>query len=213
MIKSDNTFKSVWLLFKLLFSVSLFSCQITQKKNLQEDRVFKIIWSSPLLKKDLPLISYVSLKAPNQLRIDIIYPFKGVIGSLVLKEGEMTIQIPSEKIYYQGDFESQLIFPKLPPIPPNWLFALLTAKPLPDWVCTKASRTIKYCQIKNFSVKWFFKKKNLESFQLRDSFGQEIKAEIKWVSADTLKESVFSLPLKNYKKVDSLFFKKINSSP
>lgn len=194
--------------FFILLSCTSISRIPLHSKNL----IFKIQWdySSPLNKEQESFDSLVFLQGNSSLRLDILQPFVGVIGSLILNHTTMILKVPLKDSYYKGEFDSKIFFSDFPSFPSSWLIAFLRAEAPESWSCQKQKEKLIQCKTDHFEIEWTYKKSQLYKIQLKDSKQRQIHAQIKRVSSRELSSEIFMPPLKNLKQEeDPLFFRKI----
>ncbi len=124
-------------------------------------------------------------------------PFYGAAGSLALSRGRMTVRIPSKRQYLEGPFDARAVFPDISPFPPEWLFALLRAEPLPGWPCEerlKAPRRFLSCRAGEFQINWVFSGGSLRLIELRDSKKRLLRGRARGIAGAALSDDFFVLP-------------------
>ena len=200
------------LAFSLAF-LGLGGCSSLSKKvSLQSPYLtFKIKWSysSPLSEKSLSFSSLVFIEGSSLLRMDIVQPLIGSIGSFILNNEQVIIQSHLKKQYYKGEFRSQVFFPDFPSFPGSWLMALLRARKQAGWDCQADNQKLASCKTKNFEIQWEYKKSQITGFWIKDLAQRQIQARIKSLSSQPFSPRIFNPVLANRKKqADPLFFQK-----
>ena len=193
---------------------AILSCSSLSKKTPLHSKHlnFKIQWdySSPLKKESRSFLSLVSVQGDQLLRLDILQPFIGVIGSFILNGQTMILQIPLKKQYYKGEFHSKVFFPNFPSLPSSWLIALLRAQAPHNWNCQKQNGKITQCDTHHFEIQWEYKQSQLYKISLKDSKQRRIQAQIKSLSSQRQSPGTFEPSLKNWQRQkEPLFFQKL----
>ena len=204
---------------KLLLCISfclffILSCSsISKKASLQsKNLIFKIQWkySSSLKKEYSSFWSLVSIQGDNLLRMDILQPFVGVIGSLILTDQRMIVLAPLHRQYYEGEFDSKVFFSDFPSFPGTWLTAFLRGQALEHWDCKKQDQRLLQCKTNHFEIEWRYKSSRLDKIYIRDLKQRQITARIKSLSSKELSFKVFEPSLKKWtRQKDPLFFQKL----
>ena len=172
---------------------------------------FKIQWnySSPVSKPS-SLLSVISIQGSSLLRLDILQPFVGAIGRLIVNQDTMILQAVLQKTYYQGEFDSKVFFPDFPSFPSYWLTALLRVKAPENWDCQRQRGLLIFCRADQFEMEWKYKKAQLYQIHLKDSSGRQIQARIKNLSSPEFSSGTFNPSLKNWsRQKDPRFFQKL----
>ena len=192
---------------------ALLSCTSISKVPLHsKNLIFKIKWdySSSIQKEQESFNSLVFVQGNNLLRLDILQPFVGVVGSLILNHTTMTLQVPLKRSYYKGEFDSKIFFSDFPSFPSSWFVAFLRAKTPENWSCQKQELKLTQCKTDHFEVKWIYKNSQLYEIQLKDTKQRQIHAQIKSLSSKELSTEIFTPSLENLKREENpLFFQKI----
>lgn len=162
---------------------------------------FNIRWqvSSPV-KKLGSFSSLIFVQGNHLLRLDILQPFVGVIGSLIVNEKDMLLLSPLKKQYYKGRFNSQVFFPKFRSFPSHWLIAILRAQPFTKWNCQKQNKRLEKCHADFVEIHWKYKNRQLSQIYIKDLAGRQIQAKIQNISSPKLSPQLFQPSLNNWKK-------------
>ena len=95
-------------------------------------------------------------KKPSLLRLEITTPIGFHVASLTLQENQVTLFVPSKKIYRQSAPHTQIFEDVISlTINPLWIIPILFEEPQSDWVCDfgQAER-INECKIDSFTITW-----------------------------------------------------------
>ncbi len=192
------------------------ACLSASKKiSLQsENLIFKIQWkySSPLAGGRGSFLSIVSAQRDKKLRLDILQPFIGVIGSLILKDQKMLLLAPLRKQYYEGDFNSEMFFPHFPSFAGSELIALLRARAPENCERTEPNQNLLQCPAESLEIEWKYKRGRLNKIYIRNLKKRgQISAHIKSLSSKKkLASKIFNPSLKGWaRQKDALFFQKL----
>ncbi len=98
----------------------------------------------------------VFAKKPSLLRLEITTSIGFHIASLTLKENQVTLLVPSKKIYRQSAPNTQIFENVIPlTINPLWIIPIVFEQPRSNWICgfNQAGHVDK-CKIDSFTVIW-----------------------------------------------------------
>ena len=200
----------VKLLFIKVCIFALVGCTSVSKAPLLSQKLsFKIHWTylDSSQKESRSLLSFVSLQERRFLRLDVVQSFIGVVGSFILREEVLIMQVPLKKEYYQGAFDSKVFFPEFPSFPSSWLIDILRGKASKNWECEKQKERITKCKNPLFKINWIYKNSQLYRVQLEDTMKRRIIAQIQKLSIGKFSEDIFYPLLTGWtKKEEPLFF-------
>ena len=95
-------------------------------------------------------------KKPSLLRLEITTPTDFHIASLVLKDNQVTLLVPSKKIYRQSAPNTQVFTDIIPlTINPLWIIPILFEQFQPNWLCDFDQKGyINTCKVESFTIMW-----------------------------------------------------------
>ena len=194
--------------------LTFLSCTSISKTPLHsKNLIFKIDWIySSFQGEKRSFSSLVSIQADHLLRLDILQPFIGIVGSFILNDNIMILKVPIKKKYYKGAFNSKIFFPDFPKFPSSWFSFLLRAKTPQHWNCQKLNENLSQCQVHHFKIQWEYKRNQLKKISIKDKKHRQIEAKIKSFSSKEFPFDFFKPSLKNFKRqTQPLFFQKDSS--
>lgn len=142
----------------ILLSSLLAACVTSPPINLYQEGTFSSKMKITHLQDQKSFILNLDIlaKRPSSLRLEITTPIGFHLASLTLQEQQVTLFVPSKKIYRQDTSNSQIFKDIIPlKIDPRWVIPILFEQPQPDWNCVfnKAGH-LKTCQVDLFTITW-----------------------------------------------------------
>ena len=149
--------------------------------------------------KGFVVAAFVFIKE-DKARVDILKPFSGPFGHLYLKDDRMVFLIPEAKKYYQGAFNSRIVFPQIKNLPAQWILSLLKGEPPSKESCFIQKQKT-YCKTGDLVI--FLEKQSSKksAIVLKPKRRKEIKIKIRRLSEKALKEEIFIPPVSGYQPV------------
>ena len=180
----------------LVFLLILSGCQSVPVKS-SKDLSLKVSFSQD----NFSVMALVFIKE-ERLRVDILRPFLGPFAYLYIKGQEVTLLLPSEKKYYQGEFKSEMFLPTMENLPLKWLVSILKGEFSKKRGCLLKKREA-YCKVKGLKI--FLKRQDSKrTVAVLQRGNEKIKIKIRRLSKKLLKEEVFIYDLENYQPFANL---------
>ena len=95
-------------------------------------------------------------KKPSLLRLELTTPTDFHVASFTLQENQVTLLVPSQKIYRQTAPHTQIFEDVIPlTLDPLWIMPILFEQPQPHWVCNFDQKGyINKCKVESFTITW-----------------------------------------------------------
>ena len=146
------------ILLLLSYLIGLSACVTSPFINLHQEGTFisKIRITDIENQKSFIFNLDVFARKPSSLRLEITTPIGFHIASLILQENQVTLIVPSKKIYRQSEPHTEVLKDVIPlAINPLWIIPILFEQPLPSWGCIFDQKGhINECKINSFNIIW-----------------------------------------------------------
>ena len=143
----------------LLSYLAIFSaCVTTPSVDLYQEGAFSSKMRLINIKEQKSFIFNLDIfvQRPSLLRLEVTTPIGFHIASLTLREDQVTLFVPSKKIYRQSAPDTRVFENVIPlTINPLWIIPIVFEQPLSGWACDFNQKgNIDKCTIDSFTVIW-----------------------------------------------------------